>query len=57
MLKERTVFLNGDFVAWNQVTVHIMSHSFSRGSAIFEVIGLHETNAGPAIFRLDKHTL
>ena len=55
MLEDRIVFLNGDFVAWNQATVHIMSHSFGRGSAIFEVLSLHETNAVPAIFRLDKH--
>jgi branched-chain amino acid aminotransferase len=55
MLEDRIVFLNGDFVAWNQCTVHIMSHSFGRGSAIFEVLSLHETNAGPAVFRLDKH--
>ncbi|MBW2562941.1 MAG: branched-chain-amino-acid transaminase [Deltaproteobacteria bacterium] len=55
MLEDRIVFLNGDFVAWNQATVHIMSHSFGRGSAIFEVLSLHETNADPAIFRLDKH--
>jgi len=55
MLENRIVFLNGDFVAWNQATVHMMSHSFGRGSAIFEVLSLHETNAGPAVFRLDKH--
>ena len=55
MLKDRIVFLNGDFVAWSQATVHMMSHSFGRGSAIFEVLGLHDTNAEPMIFRLDKH--
>lgn len=32
-----------------------MSHSFARGSAIFEVLSLHETAAGPAVFRLDEH--
>ena len=55
MLENRIVFLNGEFVEWNQATVHIMSHSFSRGSAIFEVLGLHQTIDGPAVFRLDKH--
>ncbi len=55
MFKDRIVFLNGDFVAWNQATVHMMSHSFSRGSAIFEVLSLHKTIAGPGVFRLDKH--
>ena len=32
-----------------------MSHSFGRGSAIFEVIGFHDTPAGPAVFRLDEY--
>jgi branched-chain amino acid aminotransferase len=33
----------------------MMSHSFGRGSAIFEVISLHKTQRGPAIFRLQDH--
>ncbi|MBN2466807.1 MAG: aminotransferase class IV [Deltaproteobacteria bacterium] len=55
MLSDRIVYFNGDYVALDQATVHLMSHSFSRGSAIFEVLGLHETNDGPAIFRLNEH--
>ena len=55
MLEDRTVYLNGEFVAWNSAKVHIMCHSFGRGSAIFEVLSLHETPAGPAVFRLDDH--
>jgi branched-chain amino acid aminotransferase len=55
MMKENLVYLNGEFRSWNEANVHIMSHSFGRGSAIFEVIGFHETEAGPAVFRLDEH--
>jgi branched-chain amino acid aminotransferase len=55
MLEERVVFLNGQFVPWNEAKVHMMSHSFGRGSAIFEVMSLHESHAGPAVFRLDEH--
>jgi branched-chain amino acid aminotransferase len=55
MLENRTVFVNGDFVAWDDAKVHIMCHSFGRGSAIFEVLSLHETPKGPAVFRLDEH--
>lgn len=55
MLKERVVYLNGDYVPWDEANVHIMCHSFGRGSAIFEVIGFHDTAAGPAVFRLDEH--
>jgi branched-chain amino acid aminotransferase len=55
MLKDRIVFLNENFVGWSEATAHMMSHSFGRGSAIFEVISLHETEYGPAVFRLDQH--
>ncbi|EKD22200.1 MAG: hypothetical protein ACD_87C00118G0005 [uncultured bacterium] len=55
MMKERVVYLDGEYRSWDEANVHIMSHSFGRGSAIFEVIGFHETEAGPAVFRLDEH--
>ena len=55
MIKDRIVYLNGEYVPWENATVHIMSHSFGRGSAIFEVISLHSTACGPAIFRLQTH--
>jgi branched-chain amino acid aminotransferase len=55
MLSDRTVYLNGEFLDWERATVPIMSHSFARGSAIFEVMSFHETDEGPAIFRLDEH--
>jgi branched-chain amino acid aminotransferase len=55
MIKDRIVFVNGDYIPWEKATVHIMSHSFGRGSAIFEVMSLHATVSGPAIFRLEAH--
>jgi branched-chain amino acid aminotransferase len=55
MIEDRIVFVNGDYIPWEKATVHIMSHSFGRGSAIFEVMSLHATVSGPAIFRLEAH--
>jgi branched-chain amino acid aminotransferase len=55
MLKERVVYLGGTYAPWDEAKIHMMSHSVGRGSAIFEVIGFHETAAGPAVFRLDEH--
>ena len=55
MIKDRIVYLDGEYVPWENATVHIMCHSFGRGSAIFEVISLHATDSGPAIFRLKAH--
>jgi branched-chain amino acid aminotransferase len=33
----------------------MMSHSFARGSTIFEVISFYDTASGPAVFRLHDH--
>jgi len=52
---ESKVWLNKEWIPWDKAKVHIMSHSFSRGSAIFEVMGVHQTASGPAIFRLPEH--
>ncbi|MCK7514437.1 MAG: hypothetical protein MZV70_67435 [Desulfobacterales bacterium] len=40
---------------WPEATVHMMSHSFARGSTIFEVISFYATASGPAVFRLHEH--
>jgi len=48
-------WLNGDMVDWDKTTVPILSHSFSRGSAIFEVVDIVNTVKGPALFGLTEH--
>jgi len=55
MFEERLAYVNGKMVPWGEATVHIMSHSFGRGSAIFEVISFHDMESGPVIFRLEDH--
>ena len=55
MFEDKIVYLNGEFIKWNQAKVHIMSHSMGRGSAIFEVISVHKTDKGTSVFRLDEH--
>ena len=48
-------WLNGDMVAAEDVTVPLLCHSFSRGSAIFEVLDCARTGRGQALFRLGAH--
>ena len=55
MLNDRIAYVNGEFVDFPEVKIHLMSHSLGRGSAIFEVLSLHDTDDGPAVFRLDAH--
>ena len=48
---------NNVFVVTNGVNanVSLLSHSFSRGSAIFETFGVHKGTSGPVVFRMDQH--
>lgn len=55
MLEDLQVWVNGKLIPWSQATVHMMSHSFSRGSAMFDVFGIHPSKHGPVAFRMDKH--
>lgn len=48
-------WLNGEMIDWDKATVPLLSHSFSRGSAIFEVVDIVSTKKGPALFGLSEH--
>ncbi|MCB9436828.1 MAG: branched-chain amino acid transaminase [Anaerolineales bacterium] len=49
------VWLSGEFVPWDQATVHVSVHGLNYGSTVFEGIRAYETPDGPAIFRLADH--
>ena len=55
MNSELYVWMNGKLTMGEHARVPILSHSFSRGSAIFESLGVHESPSGTKAFRLDKH--
>ncbi len=55
MTNNGTVWLNGKMIPWEQATVPLLSHGFSRGSAIFEVFGVHKGANGVFTFRMDEH--
>lgn len=52
----RKIWINGDFVDWNDAKVHILSHSHQRGSLIFGFIPIFENDNGVFVFRINKHT-
>lgn len=49
------IWRDGQFVKWEDATVHVMSHVVHYGSSIFEGIRCYATPSGPAIFRLGDH--
>src|SRR3954471_4776393 len=49
------IWRDGEFIKWQDATVHVLSHSMQFGSSAFEGIRCYSTPRGPAIFRLDDH--
>ena len=52
---ERTIWHDGQFVAWRDATVHVLAQSLQRGSLAFDYLSVYETARGPAAFRLRDH--
>jgi branched-chain amino acid aminotransferase len=55
MNTDSKVWLNGNLIPWSEATVPLLSHGFSRGSAFFEVFGVHVGPEGRMAFRMDQH--
>jgi branched-chain amino acid aminotransferase len=49
------IWLNGEFVAWEDAKVHVLTHSMHYGTSVFEGIRAYETAQGTAIFRNQDH--
>lgn len=50
------IWRNGEFVKWDEATVHVSAHALHYGSSVFEGIRAYATPDGPAVFRLQPHT-
>lgn len=51
----RVIWRDGEFIAWEDATVHVLAQSLQRGSLAFDYMAVHNTAKGPAIFRLADH--
>jgi branched-chain amino acid aminotransferase len=49
------IWMNGEFVAWEDAKVHVLTHAMHYGTGVFEGIRCYETEQGPAIFRHTEH--
>ena len=49
------IWMNGEFVPWDDAKVHVLSHGLHYGTGVFEGIRAYETERGPAIFRHRDH--
>jgi branched-chain amino acid aminotransferase len=49
------IWMNGDFVAWEDAKVHVLTHGLHYGTGVFEGVRCYDTVLGPAVFRNAEH--
>jgi branched-chain amino acid aminotransferase len=49
------IWMDGEFLPWEDAKVHVLSHAFHYGTSVFEGERAYETADGPAIFRHQEH--
>src|SRR5512145_3369572 len=54
--KSSHIWMNGEFVPWDEARIHVGSHVIHYGSSVFEGIRCYKTPRGSAVFRLRAHT-
>jgi len=51
----RKIWMDGEYVDWDEATVHVLTPSLHYGWGVFEGIRCYDTTLGPAVFRLTDH--
>jgi branched-chain amino acid aminotransferase len=49
------IWVDGEFVDWDDANVHFLSHALHYGTGVFEGIRAYKTPEGTAVFRLHEH--
>ncbi len=55
MEQAELIWMNGEFVAWEDATVHVLTHGLHYGTGVFEGVRCYDTEIGPAVFRHADH--
>ena len=55
MNQAELIWMNGEFVPWEDAKVHVLTHGLHYGTGVFEGVRCYDTEIGPAIFRHADH--
>ncbi|HEX2436479.1 MAG TPA: branched-chain amino acid transaminase [Solirubrobacterales bacterium] len=55
MEKVELIWMNGEFVPWDDAKLHVLNHGLHYGTGVFEGIRAYETDHGTAVFRHREH--
>ncbi|MCU4925439.1 branched-chain amino acid transaminase [Halobacteria archaeon AArc-dxtr1] len=50
-----TIWMDGEFVDWDDAQIHVLTHGLHYGSGVFEGARCYDTEQGPALFRWPEH--
>ncbi len=54
-MTSKFIWMDGEFIPFEQATVHFLTPTLHYGTGLFEGIRCYETPKGPAVFRLGEH--
>lgn len=54
--RDGLIWLDGEWVAWREAKVHVLTHTLHYGLGVFEGIRAYHALKGTAIFRMQEHT-
>ncbi len=52
---DRTIWIDGEFVPWDDARIHLLSHAAQRGSLVFDYMSVYALPQGAAVFRMPEH--
>jgi len=55
LLKTDKIWMDGEFIDWDDARIHVCTHVVHYGTAVFEGMRCYKTPMGPVAFRLDAH--
>ena len=56
MKKATYIWMNDEFIKWDDAKIHVLSHTLHYGNGVFEGVRAYKTDEGLAVFRLEEHT-
>jgi len=56
MNEAKYIWMDGEFIPWDEAKVHVLTHTLHYGNGVFEGTRAYQTEDGLAIFRLQDHT-
>jgi len=56
MNEAKYIWMDGNFIPWNEAKIHVLTHTLHYGNGVFEGTRAYQTDDGLAIFRLQDHT-